>query len=730
MCGFTVDVSLQSEIGNSAYVSFALHQTFFPHITVRSALPKSRLESNMNTKYNPFCYINEVYIPSPMPHSSARWMKSSSSMTKIFLLTIATLGISVTANAEWTTPSDNYTIAKLSVSETEPSAGINIAGEFVVWNPPSVEFYINGVRDFSYVYRRSKFSRAFRPVEVGSYIFTAIAKDSSGIVIETLPPLRINVLDPRPEPIVEVNPPSLGSPGKHHGPPTISGTLTRFGSQIDNPILELGTSLTYGTNFPLKYGSSSLSWNTDTSRWLMYLPALAPDTVYHYRISYQTAEGLKHSSDVEFRTPLNTPPPQMSQSVVLGTTNGAAFYIGSDVDGHPISIVSSSALQYGTLNGTAYTAGPNFPGSETFTITTTDGYDQTTSTVRVATSEWYRASCFGNFESFLVTDTNRPAGTISVSLRPDGTFTGKLTNFGAPYSFKGNISAQPDDWPSGNVEIERFDNLPFVLSVFVNPDPSGSESLGLVFSINDDQGYSLYGAWAGQSSPPPPDQIGQTNMIIPAEVGANPSERPQGTGFGVMKVARKGAVRWIGRSGDNQPFSVGAKYNASRSVNVFARVSRSSSERIYGTLRSEGQSWLQWYKPERPSGAYSSGFISNLQPVASRFEPYGSAETMFDTATEVAPTLEFKAYDHSGAVVASQSLQPGEKLDSGKETPGRVKLKINRKTGLFAGEISKSTTNPKREKVSGIILPNARMGSGVWRKSGSDAKVFLAPVAE
>lgn len=654
-------------------------------------------------------------------------------MKNLIHLAVIALGISTSADAGWVTPSDNYTIAKLSPTETGASAGIDISAHLTVNNSHTREFFTNGVRDYTFQFNISLFSKRFRPTQAGTYVFSGVTRDVNGVVLETFPALTVNVVEPRPEPLVTVNLPTFSStePYTYYiGPAILSGTFTRFGSQIDNATLEVGPSTSYGTSFPLKNGHRPLSWPSDTSVWKVTMVPLPPDTQFHYRISYQTADGLRHSQDFQFQTPPNSPPPQVNRTILLNSSNQAELYLGRDMDGHPLSIVSTSTLQFGTLNGTTYTANPDFPGVETFTITTSDGYDQTTSTVRLGTSEWYRASCVGKFESFLVNDENRPVGKISISVRPDGTFTGKFFNYGAPYSFKGNIAAQVNDWPIGNLEIERFDNPPFTMNVTMNPDPSGNTTIGLYVGIHGDGNYSAMSDWMGPTSAPPEEEIGQTNMLIPAEAEQNPAERPQGTGFGIMKIARKGSVRWVGRTGDNQPFSVGAKYNASGSVHVLARVSRSGNERIYGTLRPEGASSLTWYKPERHSSAYSSGFTSYLQPKGSRFESYGSAETMFDTATEVSPTLAFTAYDHAGAIVTSKNLEPGSKLDSGKESSGRVKLKINRKSGLFTGEISSGGSKPKREKVSGIILPNQRLGSGVWRKSGSDAKVTLSPVSE
>ncbi len=93
---------------------------------------------------------------------------------------------------------------------------------------------------------------------------------------------------------------------------TLNGKLNTHGGTVTDCKFEYGTTQSYGEGLDCagSIGITSSDVNTSTS-----VSGLAPDTIFHYRLSVTTNAGMAHGEDVEFTT-LTPPPPEEEEPVL------------------------------------------------------------------------------------------------------------------------------------------------------------------------------------------------------------------------------------------------------------------------------------------------------------------------------------------------------------------------------------------------------------------------------
>jgi phosphodiesterase/alkaline phosphatase D-like protein len=179
-------------------------------------------------------------------------------------------------------------------------------------------------------------------------------------------------------------------------PPTISGiavgTLTSGTATITWSTSEPATSqVEYGIT--ASYGSSTSLDTTLLTGHSVVLQALAPNTLYHYRVQSRDAAGnLATSADLTFTTkcpctiwPSTALPTVTSAADAQSVTLGVKFR--SDVGGFITGIrFYKGAANSGTHVGALWSTGGQLLGSVTFTGETAEGWQQATLTAPVAIS--------------------------------------------------------------------------------------------------------------------------------------------------------------------------------------------------------------------------------------------------------------------------------------------------------------------------------------------------------
>ncbi|MEA3209112.1 MAG: hypothetical protein QOE70_2169 [Chthoniobacter sp.] len=239
-----------------------------------------------------------------------------------------------------------------------------------------------------------------------------------------------------------------------------------------------------------------------------------------------------------------------------------------------INAVSGAALGTVTINpdGTlAYVPDDELPpGGDEFTYTVSDGLDDF-DIVKVEVHDY--ADLAGLFDGLIhappgTTPDNERTGSLRVKLTKAGKFTGKLVLATGKFSVKGGINNLGvtlfGKAAEGNATLERDaeDGQP------APPDLAFSFQLGALDQIfgkltetgTDFAVFTGDRALYNKNNPFPEDKVGiQTLMFTSPVPNAVPApdihQFPQGTGFGLLKLGKKGVAKLVGKLADGTPFS-------------------------------------------------------------------------------------------------------------------------------------------------------------------------------
>jgi hypothetical protein len=295
---------------------------------------------------------------------------------------------------------------------------------------------------------------------------------------------------------------------------------------------------------------------------------------------------------------------------------------------------------------------------------------------------------------------------LSIDLSASGRFTGRVFIGTLSYPLKGSFgdsgdASLPISGTSWAIQLHA-DPMTGTISATV-ANGTDSIELQLAASSSDPEDLaSLSGKYTAL--------IGRIAVVTGDDAIA-----PNGWGYALLKITRKGVVRLRGRLADGQSFSAGARLGTSGAFLVHTLTYRGKGGLIAGSVAvreipgiSDGDGTLWWSRPSSSAGASFSGTAS---VIASRWVKAPLAQTLRATPpTMVRATLTAGELPESvPSIEKDLSADSGTRLTVVSPSDDRLRLAVRGGTGLVQGSFV-HPVDQRRRSIQGVIF--AKQGSG------------------
>jgi hypothetical protein len=195
------------------------------------------------------------------------------------------------------------------------------------------------------------------------------------------------------------------------------------------------------------------------------------------------------------------------------------------------------------------------------------------------------------------------------------------------------------------------------------------------------------------------------------------AETPQGDGYITGLVSKKGKARFVGQTGDGQPFSVGGRLQRTRKLQVGIAVGKNPRDYLQGnlefstdankTLRGE----LAWISNRTTTEYYRKNFTRNLQPMGAR---YRAKLGLFGEigGDNVAKIL---LIGEDTVMIDSRNISLKARSDTFSAKDSGLAVKVNRRAGVFRGTF---TQGGEKRRFGGVIVQSFSRGAGMLNLGG------------
>jgi hypothetical protein len=525
----------------------------------------------------------------------------------------------------------------------------------------------------------------------------------------------------------------------------LHGTVNARNGIVDSSDtwVEYGLSTNYGATTRSRIINISDRFSDDTTHEVTrYLSGLQRSTTYHYRFVARSQWGTSYGEDATVTTLANLPPVPTDSFTSINGAEPVPIYVSfSDPDNEKVTITSVNTPGHGTVAigssttgaSLTYTPDGTFGQTDAFTYTVTDQHGgSATATVHLYDP---RKTAAARYILTVVSESApvRAVGVVGLNVRSNGVFTGTLTYFGERYVLRGRFSTDG----LFSTEIDRRGAPPLQLSLGEWGGPNGIQIGGSLdeYTITSDSALI---------SPANAPEAGSYTMALPSEDPA----APVGSGYVTGLVNRHGKVIFTGRIGDGQAFSFGTQLRSGGTADLFITAGSAPRDRIWGRLQfpgaaaSESTGELAWYRAPRTSGAFQSGFQTQIHVTGSRLALTDAEEQILDYSTELAG-LDIHFSDIEGEDLLDGTLSgptEGSLAFQGSvstfTTRGRfpartavqpVTIRINRRTGAFSGMMHLPGESGLGHSYSGVLLQHQNTGAGLVRFGPQSGLITLTP---
>jgi len=487
----------------------------------------------------------------------------------------------------------------------------------------------------------------------------------------------------------------------------------------------VGYRVYYGTESGVYTQAADVGNTTSAS-----IANIEPGNTYYFVVTASNASGLAShpSSEVSFETG----PLAVNDTVLLVSASSVVIDVlaNDKSPGGTPQIAQITQPKYGSaaINGDntiTYTAGANFPGTDSFTYTLSDGNGgSSTATVTVSDK--------GTFNGLISNASPDMAnmGRLRIQFTHTGEFTGKMTLGALTEPVSGLFTS------AGAATNVRIDGEP-AAALTLNLDPGTCQITGSMAAESGAPSTiaaSLDAFSTGTVSP----EAGSYTLLLPPNPGpAAAGNPPAGTGFCKMLVTADGLASVTGRLADGTVLNTAAAITADGSVALYVPLYGGGGF-LSGVLKFESvttsgsasdiDGTLEWQKQEVPGGRarFSAGFDTTINAIGSTYSASDAAGTIADLspAAQGQAGVTLSGGDLLAPVTDDVTLvAPGLFREQSPVKQGVV-IQINRATGLFTGRFLDPAGNTWR-LLAGAVFQKQGIAAGLFLTGTSSGSVLL-----
>jgi hypothetical protein len=165
------------------------------------------------------------------------------------------------------------------------------------------------------------------------------------------------------------------------------------------------------------------------------------------------------------------------------------------------------------------------------------------------------------------------------------------------------------------------------------------------------------------------------------------SETPQGDGFIVGRVSKKGRGRFIGQTGDGQAFSVGGRLQRTRKLQVGIAVGKNPRDYLQGNLEVLTDAYktvrgdLTWISNRTTTEHYRKNFNRFIQPMGARYR--GTLGLFGEIGGNNAAKIQL--IGDNTVTIDSRNINLKAKRATFSAQDSDVAVKVDRHSGVFRG---------------------------------------------
>lgn len=439
-------------------------------------------------------------------------------------------------------------------------------------------------------------------------------------------------------------------------------------------------------------------------------------------------------------------PPEVSNAtlrVPIGSTEAYTRVVaGFDPDGDEFAILSTSTPQHGTVTidtrEWTYIPDASYDGSDQFTVTVVDTKgDQATRVVQIFDARP------GTFEFDLPLAWNatippQPAGRLTLSATSQSAFTGRASIFGKSYPLRGSFNA----FDEATLELDRSGLPPLLATLKLVPGVDGEMHLNAEILVQEvGSAYIAEGLPIGNAETSEgvaglrytvvlPLQDGVIGANSPAFAASATTDTPQGDGFLIGSVDKKGRAKFSGRTGDGQAFSFSGRLQRNRKLQVGISIGKQPRDYVMGNFefnrdatRSVGGS-LDWFSFRSDKEYYRNDFTRTTEIAGAAYRKPDATQNPFGEIGASAD-LQLKLTDETQTTVLNSVVtlsKSGAAVLSGEHN---LKFSLKRDSGLFSGAL-KQAGSRKANTFMGALVQPRKTGQGQVLLSGPVGAVTIS----
>lgn len=312
-------------------------------------------------------------------------------------------------------------------------------------------------------------------------------------------------------------------------------------------------------------------------------------------------------------------------------------------------------------------------------------------------------------------------GYLKIQVNAAGTFSGQLILGQITQSLRGEFNSQGIH----NSIIIPKNAPPITLSLQINVGSEGAKRLTGTLTqlattmtvVADRNGFD-------RANPPPTALVQSYTFTLPVPVVV--SNKPQGTGYGTVKIDTTGNVRWTAVLGDGTKTSGRVPLTSGLTWPCFSRLYGNRGV-ILGVVTHDSAptttdltASLDWFKPNitKREAYFPLGFtVENGQLLGSIYTAPASGAPALVGFPPAQPTNAVLRATSGNLLVeiARQAIYTDDnKITIPVEAADKMTAKINPKTGQFSGSFI-HPVSAKRTTFQGILIQKTGVGSALFR---------------